>query len=139
MNLSDARQSIVRWTCGLLMGPMLSAFPSSYASTEGWLLLGEPGEDLQYYYDPLNVKQVSPGLTSVDYLINYVNNAGEPQSLLGSTVYDCERSSKQEQAMTHHKLHWASGRVIGKADGEKEWTDVKRQSNGMKLLKIVCR
>jgi hypothetical protein len=112
---------------------------TAHASSAGWLMISAPGDIPSYYYDPLSIKVVKPGFNSVIYTINYTNDEGALESLVGSSIYDCKSLTKQEQYIFQYKQHWAAGSIIYKGGLEEEWSDVKAESSGMKLLKIVCR
>lgn len=123
----------------LLVATGVCASLTAYASSVGWLMISAPGDIPSYYYDPLSIKVTKPGLNSVTYTINYTNDEGELESLVGSSIYDCNSRKKQEQNIVQYKKHWAAGNSIYKGGLEEEWSDVQAESNGMKLLKIVCR
>jgi hypothetical protein len=112
---------------------------TAYASSVGWIMISPLGDIPSYYFDPLSIKVVKPGFNSVIYTINYTNDEGELESLVGSSIYDCNSLTKQEQYIFQYKQHWAAGSIIYKGGLEEEWGDVKAESSGMKLLKIVCR
>jgi hypothetical protein len=92
----------------------LSSTLIARADSEGWLLISAPGDIPSYYYDPLNIKEIKPGFNSVIYTINYTNDDGKPESLVGSAIYDCKSLTKQEQYTLQYKQHWAAGSVIVK-------------------------
>ena len=123
----------------LLISIVVFASLPAHASSVGWLMISAPGDIPSYYYDPLNIKIVKPGFNSVIYTINYTNDEGELESLVGSSIYDCNSLTKQEQYIFQYKQHWAAGNIIYKGGLEEEWGDVKEESSGMKLLTIVCR
>jgi hypothetical protein len=123
----------------LLIAMGVCASLTAYASSVGWLMISLPGDIPSYYYDPLSIKVTKPGFNSVIYTINYTNDEGELESLVGSSIYDCKSLTKQEQYIFQYKQHWAAGSIIYKGGLEEEWSDVQAESSGMKLLKIVCR
>ncbi len=115
-----------------------ASFPA-HASSVGWLMISAPGDTPSYYYDPLNIRVVKPGFNSVIYTINYTSDEGALESLVGSSIYDCNRRTKQEQYTVQYKRHWGAGDIIYKIGLEEEWSEVKVGTDAMKLLKIVCR
>lgn len=123
----------------LLIAMGMCASLTAHSSSVGWLMISAPGDIPSYYFDPLSIKVVKPGFNSVIYTINYTNDEGELESLVGSSIYDCNSLTKQEQYIFQYKQHWAAGNIIYKGGLEEEWGDVKEESSGMKLLKIVCR
>ena len=123
----------------LLVALGVCASLTAYASSVGWLMISAPGDIPSYYYDPLSIKVTKPGFNSVIYTINYTNDEGELESIVGSSIYDCNNRTKQEQNIFQYKQHWAAGNIIYKGGLEEEWSDVKAGSNAMKSLKIVCR
>jgi len=103
-----------------------------------WLRLSEPNAVLGYYYDPLSIKQVKEGFTTVTTMINYISDTGNKESLLGVTVFDCARRVRQEQSTVQYTQYWADGVIKLKLGLEEPWDTVKVGTDGMQLLKTVC-
>lgn len=105
---------------------------------EGWLLISEPGTTPVIYYAPLSIKRVKKGFVSVQSLINYISDEGNAESLLGVTLYNCAMGTKQEQSTVQYSKQWADGDVVLEIGLEEPWELVKFNTEGMRLMKVVC-
>ncbi len=104
----------------------------------GWTRVSEPEDPEGYFYAPLSITTLKGSRVSVQSLINYTSDEGNPESLLGVTLYNCASRTKQEQSTVQYSKQWADGEVILQIGLEEPWVPVKVGSAGMRLLKIVC-
>lgn len=120
--------------------PKASNFSSALTNEKKdlWLLISEPGTTPVIYYAPLSISTIKPGFARVTSLINYTNDEGNAESLLGITVYDCAMGTKQEQSTVQYSQHWADGDVVLQIGLEEPWQLVKLGTEGMRLLKVAC-